>query len=126
MKQADRAARFLRPWDFAVFAAVILLAVLLFCFPLFSGNGEALAITTDSGTVIYPLSADRVLTLTENTFTLVVEIKNGSAWVAETTCPEEICRRTGKIHRVGETVLCSRAHVLLEIVGEGGFDAVAG
>lgn len=126
MKQADRVTHVLRPLDFAVFAAVLLVAVLLFCLPLFYGQGEGLAITTTDGTVTYPLSVDRTLTLTEQEYTLVVEIQNGGARVVSTTCPEEICRRTGEIRRVGETVLCSRAHVLLEIVGKGGFDAVAG
>ena len=126
MRQSDRAARFLRPLDFAVFAAVLLLAALFFCLPFLYGQGETLSVTTAGGTVTYPLSVARTLTLTENDYTLVVEIRDGGARVVSTTCPEEICRRTGEIRHVGETVLCSRAHVLLEIVGEGGFDAVAG
>ena len=126
MRQSDRAVRLLRPLDFAVFTAVLLLAALLFCLPLLSESGASLAVTTPGGTVTYPLSVERTLTLTEQGYTLIVEIKDGGARVLDTTCPEQICRRTGKIRHVGETVLCSRAHVLLEIVGEGGFDAVAG
>ncbi len=115
-----------RPLDLLTILAVLLLALALLLLPFLLGGGKTLAVVTASGTVTYPLSADRSFTLCENGYTLTVVIADGAARVVETNCPEAICRRTGAISRVGESILCSRAGVLLRVEGEGGYDAVAG
>ncbi len=126
MSEKNKYPHVIRPLDFVVFGAVLFLAVLLFCMPLLAGEGETLTVRTPQGEHVYPLSVDRTITVTGNGYTLTVCIEGGAAYVQSTTCPEEICRRTGRISRPGETVLCTRSSVLLRISGEGGFDAVAG
>ncbi len=126
MKKTVSLLACLRPLDGVICLAVLLLAVLLLCLPLLQGTGAELAITVDGETVQYPLAEDKELTLSSNGHTLTVRIAEGQAWVESSTCPEGICRRTGKIFRAGESILCSRADVLLTVLGEGGFDAVTG
>ena len=116
----------LRPLDAVVCLSVLLLAALLFLMPLFGGEGKELTVTVGGETTRYSLSEDREMTLSNDGYTLTVCIANGEAWVSHSTCPEGICRRTGRISRAGESILCSRADILLSVSGEGGFDAVAG
>ncbi len=126
MKKTKTVFDCLRPLDVVICLAVLLLAVLLLLLPFFGGEGKALSVTVGGETTRYPLSEDRELTLSNNGYTLTVCMENGQAWVSHSNCPEGICRRTGKISRTGETILCSRADILLSVLGEGGFDAVAG
>lgn len=115
-----------RPLDGVICLFVLLLAVLLLCLPLLRGAGTELSVTVGGETSVYSLAEDRELTLSNEGYTLYVCIANGEAWVAETDCPEEVCRRTGRISHAGESILCSRANILLAVLGEGGYDAVVG
>ncbi|MBQ8350628.1 MAG: NusG domain II-containing protein [Clostridia bacterium] len=123
----DRArAPLFRPLDLLVLLVVSAVACLLLLLPVLAGSGTTLAVVTASGTVHYPLDEDRTITLQENGYTLTVKVEAGAVFVCESSCPEQICRRTGRIHHPGESILCSRAGVLLRIEGEGMYDAVAG
>ena len=124
-KQTQKVAPF-RPLDLLVILAVLVCSVLLLFLPSWRGKAGQLAVGTPRATVFYPLEADRVLTLQENGYTLVVVIEGGEVYVQASDCPEQVCRRTGRIFRPGESILCSRAGVLLRIEGEGMYDAVAG
>jgi hypothetical protein len=112
--------------DALVCVSVLLLAVLLLCLPLLRGAGNELAVTVGGKTSLYSLGEERELTLSNEGYTLTVCIRDGEAWVEHSDRPEGICRRTGKISNAGESILCSRAGILLRVLGEGGFDAVAG
>ncbi len=125
---------FFRPLDLIVYAAVLFLALVLLLLPLFGGEGGRLAVTVAGETTYYSLGADRTLTLSGNGHTMRVVILDSEVFVEETDCPEEICRRTGKISRVGESILCARADIYLRILdkgsingpAEGGYDGIAG
>ncbi|MBQ8175061.1 MAG: NusG domain II-containing protein [Clostridia bacterium] len=126
MKKTRSLLSCLRPADAVVCLLVFALAVVLLCMPLLRGAGEELVITVGGTSTRYSLADNRELTLTNGGYILTVCIANGEAWVSESDCPEGVCRRTGKISRAGESILCSRADILLRIPGEGGYDAVAG
>ena len=126
MKKYRHQSALFRPLDGLLLLCLVTFAVLLLCLPLFHQPGACLVVETADGTLRYSLLEDRTVTLHENGYTLTVQIADGAAWVSDTTCPEEVCRRTGRITRTGESILCSRANVLLRIEGEGEYDAVAG
>lgn len=126
MKESAAKPVLFRPLDVLLLLAVLALAVLLLCLPLFCGNAQTFTVTTAAGSVRYPLAENRSLTLEENGYTLTLVVEGGAVFVSETTCPEQVCLRTGRISRAGESILCSRAGVLIRIEGEGDFDAVAG
>ena len=126
MKETCARPILFRPRDCLVFLLVLVLAALVFCLPILAGRGLALAVVTDRGTVYYPLSENREILLEENGYSLIVVIEDGAVFVRETDCPEQICRRTGRIMHAGESILCSRAQVFLRIDGKGAYDAVAG
>lgn len=126
MKKQSRTSAPFRSLDLVVILAVFVCAILLLWLPSVRGNAERLAVVTSASTVFYPLEEDCVLTLKENGYTLVVVIDGGAVRVQTSDCPEQVCRRTGAVSRPGESILCSRAGVLLRIEGEGMYDAVAG
>ena len=126
MKGNRTQAALFRPLDLFILLSIAVFALLLLLLPLLSKKGTMLAVVTQSGTAYYALNADQTITLAENGYSLTVAVEDGAVFVRETNCPEQICRRTGRIVRPGESILCSCAGVLLRIEGEGMFDAVAG
>lgn len=89
-----------------------------------------LVIRTQSEVLSYPLSSDRTIPVASGGYTLTVEIRDGRARVAETDCPDQICRHMGWISRKGETVICAPAAVRLTVTnpkgGVGDADSIIG
>ena len=58
----------------------------------------------------------------------VLQIAVNAAWMEEADCPDKICVASGKISKVGQTVVCAPAMISLRIVGGNGgeLDAVTG
>lgn len=49
---------------------------------------------------------------------LTVEFTREGARVAESSCPDKTCRRTGWITRAGESAVCLPGHVVLRLNGQ--------
>lgn len=45
-------------------------------------------------------------------------IKNGQAYIADATCPDNVCVYQGKISRPGEMIICLPNLMIAKIVGE--------
>lgn len=48
----------------------------------------------------------------------------GEVQIAEAPCPDQLCRRMGRISRSGEALICLPNRVLLYIEGDGDLDAI--
>lgn len=56
-----------------------------------------------------------------------IEVKAGKVSMTEADCPDELCVKTGKISRTGETIVCIPHRVVIEIKstqGENTIDSV--
>ena len=126
MKRCE--AKLFKRWDIAVFAVILLSAVLLFSFGLFADEGASLTVTVGDKSETYSLKNDRVFTLENNGIVLTVCIENGEVYVSSADCPDKVCASSGKISKVGQTVVCAPAMISLRIVGGNGgeLDAVTG
>lgn len=116
------------PWD-AVVAGLVLIAALalLLIPPLLRREGETLVVTTPEGSCAYSLGEDLSFEIVSNGITLTVVIENGEAYVLHSSCPDGICRASGRISQSGETILCAPAGVTLSVKGGGSdVDFVAG
>ena len=115
-------------YDAIVIAVILLCAILLIWRPWVSSEeGAYLVVSTPQGSEEYSLATDRKLTYTENGITLTVVIEDGAVFVHESTCPDGVCKSSGRISKVGETVICAPAGVRLEIKGANAdVDFVAG
>ncbi len=49
---------------------------------------------------------------------VVVSCENGEIYVKESTCPDKVCLRSGKISKSGEGIICAPNRVSIEIDGE--------
>lgn len=77
----------------------------------------------------YPLSQDRVLTITQDRImegepgpdiagpVNVLVIKDGGCFMEQADCPDGICVRRGRISRRGESIICLPHHLVIEISG---------
>lgn len=121
----------LKPGDFVIAALVLVLAAVVALPFLTGGSGEALyaEIYQDEELV------KRVL-LTEGlheTVTIdgsvrnVIEIEGQTVCFSESTCPDQVCVRTGTLTRAGQTAVCLPNRVIVRLRGgEPEVDAVAG
>ena len=53
-----------------------------------------------------------------------VVINDGKVSMTEADCPDELCVKTGKISRVGETIVCLPQRVVVEIKGSQDDDSI--
>ena len=114
--------------DALVSVAVVLLALILFFLPFFfSSDDVVLVVTTPDGSREYALSDPRVIEVQSNGITLQITVENGRASVTHSDCQDGVCRVSPPISRVGESILCAPAGVLITVKGGGtNVDYIAG
>ena len=109
-----------------VFAVLILAA----CFVLFfllnaGGPGDTVQISR-GGEVLaeLPLDKDAVYTV-EGDYTNTVVIRDGTVYVSESTCPNHICEKTGRISQPGQSIICAPNGAVITVKGDSAVDAVS-
>lgn len=116
VKKADavRAQKFpFRIGDIAVLAVAVALTVALLCtLPSKTGNGVEIAY--EGVREVLPLDKNAERRLADH-LTLVIE--NGKAWVKDADCRNRICVKTGKISRVGESIVCAENKIVITVTG---------
>lgn len=81
-------------------------------------EGAAVIVSINGVTVAeYPLDKDGIFPINNGTNILVIE--SGTARVADASCPDELCVRTGKISKTGEKIVCLPNKVMVEVIGAG-------
>ena len=123
-----------KPADALVALAVILLAAALALGVWGRGAGSGLsAVISVDGRVtetvnLSLLSGPEVRELTANGYTLRLRLSPDGVEVLEADCPNQVCVRTGAIHRAGQSVVCLPARISVMLAGttDDGVDAVLG
>ena len=115
-------------WDIIVISALLLIALSIFGVSMLTREAGNMAVVEIDGTVIaeYPLSVDGTFSLNGGTNTLVIE--NGAAYLSYSNCPDHSCENMGKIHYVGQTIVCLPNHLSVTVKGEvtdGGVDIIS-
>lgn len=90
-------------------ATIALSIVLLFSF---SKQGRRVIIK-QNGAVVYDerIDIDKTVDIKTNT----VVIKDGSVYMSDAACKNQICVNTGKISKKGESIVCLPNKVIIEI-----------
>lgn len=113
-----------RAGDFVIGILILLLAVGIWVYPSFvSEEGKVCRISVDGK--LYgemSLAEDGEIKLPGCT----VKVEDGEAFVENSTCPDKVCEKTGRISRNGESIICVPNRVSVEISGEGETDIIAG
>ena len=113
--------------DIIVISAILLVSVsLLLIMTLSQKDGAVAVVEIDGKTVAeYSLAVNGEYSLNNGTNVLVIE--NGQAYLNYSNCPDHTCEITGKIHYVGQTIVCLPNKLSITIKGnaEGGVDLVS-
>ena len=107
----------LRPLDYVAFFCAIAVMVVFSLIAAAGGEGEQVAIESDEGDFVYPLSTDREFTLSGPLGTTDIEIKDGRVRVVRDPGPQQICVRQGWIERSGEWLACLPSRIFIQIEG---------
>lgn len=113
--------------------ALLFLGILIFCallFLLFSLAPQGTkAVVEQNGRIV----AERELSRLEKPETIELEGADGLSLavsfypdgvaVTKAGCPDQVCVRTGKLRRAGESVLCLPAKISVRLEGASGVDA---
>lgn len=115
--------------DALFFAALLLLAALLFLLFSLSPRGTAAIVERNGGTLavreLSQLTGPEELAVEgENGLSLTVTFYPDGATVTAADCPDQVRVRTGKITRSGESALCLPAKVSVRLTGNAGADAL--
>lgn len=110
--------------DFLLFAALLLGgALLLFLFSLMPKGGTVLVEKNGEPILTQQLSEldapKEQLVEGEGGLSVTVLLDRDGAQVIGADCRDQVCVKTGKISRVGESILCLPAKVAVRITGEG-------
>jgi len=102
----------------------ILLSVLVFSFFTFFGwnkNGESalLLIEDASGSALYPLSENRIVTVLGPVGESVIKIDDGKAAFTHSDCTNNLCIQMGSIDKSGEWAACLPNEIFITITGKG-------
>lgn len=105
----------LRYGDIVIIALVFALAALLAVAFAKDGSAEYFYIKTDMQTFEYPLELDARYTVVSNGITLTLEVADGKVAVVDSECDDKICVKTGRIEKLGESIVCLPARTIVGI-----------
>ena len=114
--------------DIIFISAIVLLAITVLLVATITRKEGAVAVVEIDGSVVgeYPLDQNGTFSLNGGTNVLVIE--NGMAYLNYSNCPDHTCELTGKIHYVGETIVCLPNKLSVTVRGNvdnGGVDLVS-
>ena len=113
--------------DIIIISAIVAFALLFVVISLAQRTEGDVAVVEINGTYAgeYSLSENGVFTLNGGTNILVIE--NGEAYLSFSDCPDHTCEKTGKIHYVGQSIIClpNRLSVTIRGSSDGGVDLVS-
>ncbi|MCI8412784.1 MAG: NusG domain II-containing protein [Clostridia bacterium] len=108
--------------DIVVLAAAIVLTVVSVL--TLRGNAGSSVEISYEGTVLWlPLGENATRRVGDH---LTVVIENGKCYVTDSDCKNRTCERTGKIGRVGESIVCAQNRIVITVVGDDGLAGSVG
>lgn len=109
--------------DMLLIGAVLAAAVCCFIFFSLGGGPACTAVVEQNGAELRRVSLEALeepLRLEiGGEYPLVLMMDQEGVWIAEAACPDQICVRTGKITRPGQTVVCLPARLSVRLTGGG-------
>ena len=116
-------------WDLILCVALLTVALLLFYFFNTFGkkDGGYVQVKRDDKVIAtYPLDKDGVYELNSFYGSNTLVIKNGAAYISESTCPDHLCEDMGKISKKGEMIICLPNGLFISVISgeEAEYDAV--
>ena len=101
---------------FAIFLLFLGVVYLINLLTPFSYNESKLEIITPEERIVWPMRKDGTIPIHTPDGQLIVVISHGQAYISESSCPDKICVKSGKIKQNGQTIICAPNRVMLRIV----------
>ncbi len=103
---------------FVILGILILASIMLVAIHFMKSPGSQVAVYVDDKVeAVYSLSADGEYEI--NNGTNKIKIADGEVWMLYANCPDKKCiHEFGKIHSIGETIVCLPNKVVVKVVGE--------
>ncbi len=118
-----------KPFDFVIYAAILICAALIWLIPHMNRTeeyGSEIEVRCGDMRYSYSLSEDNEYSFVNNGVCVVVKVESGKAFVSYADCPDGICMKSGKISVPGESIICAPAKISVKVTGkEGHSDALA-
>lgn len=114
--------------DMLLTGALLLTGIIIAVFIWISSEkGQTVQVRVNGSVVSeYPLAQDRTVILNgADGGTNVLVIENGTARIDKADCPDELCCKTGRISRSGQSIICLPHKLTVEITGESHKDAAS-
>lgn len=109
--------------DIFIFAVAVILTIVLTLSVYGGEKGNGVEIVCGDTRMTLPLSENTEFDLCGH---LTVEIKGGECRVKAADCKNLICVKTGKISRVGESIVCAQNKAVITVVGKSDLAGTVG
>ncbi|MBQ3099471.1 MAG: NusG domain II-containing protein [Clostridia bacterium] len=104
--------------DLLLCVVILALSAVIF-FTINDGSEASRAVISYGGEeYYYELSDDREIEICSSGHSLSVVIEDGEVYVYESTCPDKVCKASGKISSASEIIACVPAGVSIKIEGD--------
>lgn len=120
--------KILKKADIFLFAALVLMGILLSAWSFASGVSGQKAVVTVDGKLYgsYSLAEDQTIEIKQKNHLNKITIKDGSVQMSYSDCRNQICVSDGSISSTNQSLVCLPNRVMIAITsGEEEFDAVA-
>jgi len=109
---------------------ILILSFFLFIFFHYKKSGENFAVIEQNGTQVYKINLSTVKNPYDieinGEFHVIIRVEQNKIYFKESTCPDKLCKKMGKISFPGQTAICLPAKVSIRIEGrENKFDAIS-
>ncbi len=108
--------------DIILIAVLVIIPVIMLIYGNSNSNAEsdALVVITIDGSLYktLPLYEDLELTVPSENGINIVVIRDGSVWVSDADCPNQLCVDHHPISKTGEQIVCLPHKVVIEIISK--------
>ena len=113
-----------RKWDLIILAGIALVCAACL-WAASRGQAERVTVRLDGQTVEnIPLNRDGEYTLSTPYGENVLRVDDGRAYIVRADCPGRDCMK-GTLSRPGDVIACLPHHLVIQVEGESGLDAVS-
>lgn len=102
----------------AIIIVIILIAMVFSCVFLFTSDKGAYAVVYENGKESARYNLDKNITTDILDGKMILEIKDGTCYVLESDCKNQVCVRSKAIANAGERIVCAPNKVSIVIKGK--------
>lgn len=118
--KANKEGLFFRKYDIFVYIFLTVLCLsLLIGTRNFYGGGESVHIYSNGELIqVMPLNKNAQYKAESGGGYNLVVVENGYAYIKDADCPDGVCKKSGKISRAGQSIICVPHKLKIEIKGK--------